>query len=282
MWIDESSWPDRPDPLKPFHLRHKLADHPLLQIDQLLELSQRLPQSSIQYNLGDLPAMIDRRKVQANGLSPQETIAQIEECNSWMVLKHVQQDPLYKALLDEVLDQVEAGFGKAMAGMHQREGYIFVTSPRSVTPLHMDPEHNVLWQIHGWKEIRQWDPTSREYLPDRLLEDFYTAENHSDIQLEPIEAEAMEFRLDPGMGLHFPLECPHWVQNGDEVSISFSTTWQTRHSHRKSSIHQMNAKLRRLGWRPGPFGRSRVADGFKAGLMSNARRMKRLVGRSGR
>lgn len=277
MWIDSTAWPEHADPLKPFYLQHQLVDHPLLTIESLLALSERLAPENLQYNLGELPAMIDRRKVKANGLTPQETIAHIRECKSWIVLKHVETDPVYKALLDEVLDEVEAGFGRAMAGMHQREGYIFVTSPRSVTPLHMDPEHNVLWQIQGWKEIRQWDPTSKAFLPDSLLEEFYTTDQHSDIQLEPIESEAMEFRIDPGMGLHFPLECPHWVQNGDEVSISFSTTWQTRHSHRKSSIHQMNAKLRKLGWRPGPFGRSRLVDGVKAELMQGARRMKRLI-----
>ena len=224
QWLEPTSWPQNPLRDVPFKVRHLLDGHPLLTIESLLELSKRLAPEHFLYNRGTLSRFTDRRDVTSNGLTPQETLEQIRNNESWIVLKHVEKDPVYRALLDEVLDEVEAAFGPQMAGMHQRENYIFVTSPGSVTPLHMDPEHNILFQIQGWKEFHAWDP-SRDVLPDELLERFYTAENHKDIQLSPIDqVEPATFRLDPGDGLHVPLEAPHWVQNGDEVSISFSTS----------------------------------------------------------
>ena len=279
MWLEPDTWPMPAQRGVPFKLRHKLCESPLLTLEGLLQLAQRLGPEHFLYNLGTLSRFSDRRDVSSNGLSPEETLRDIRENKSWIVLKHVEEDPEYRRLLDEVLDEVEESFGGEMAGMHQRENYIFVTSPGSVTPLHMDPEHNILFQIQGWKDFHIWDPTRQELLPDDLLERFYTAENHKEIQLSPIEEAPTVFRLDPGEALHSPLESPHWVQNGDEVSISYSTTWRTAYSRRKSSIHQMNARLRRLGLHPSPVGSSPVGDSVKHGVMRVGRAAKRLVGK---
>ena len=254
-----------------------LHQHPLLTIDALLELSNRLDATQFLYNLGTLGRFTDRRDVASNGLSPQETIRTIRDNRSWIVLKHVQTDPEYGTLVNKVLDEVQERFGREMAGMHQRECYVFVTSPGAVTPLHMDPEHNILFQIRGWKSFHLWDPSDQHWLPDEFLERFYTADNHKEVQLSPIGADPTTFRLDPGHALHSPLEAPHWVQNGDEVSISFSTTWRTKHSRRKSSIHQCNARLRRWGLQPAPYGRRPNADRLKYGAMRVGRRMKRFA-----
>ncbi len=265
---------------RPFRLRHDLVDHPLLRIDALLDLARRLPPQHFQYNRGDLDPFFDRRRVESNGLTHEQTLAEIERCRSWMVIKHVETDPAYRRLLDEVLDAVEEFFGGRIEDMHQREGYIFVTSPGSVTPLHMDPEHNVLWQIRGSKAMTVWEAGRQDFLPDRFLEDFYTSRAHGTLQLAPIAEPGTEWLLQPGDGLHVPLEAPHFVRNGDAVSISFSTTWRSAASARKATVHQFNARVRRLGWRPAPFGRHPWADGGKSALMNTGRALKRVFGRT--
>ena len=70
----------------------------------------------------------------------------IAECGSWMVLKRVEQDPEYAALLDRCLDGVAAQAGVSLPRMLRREGFIFLSSPSAVTPFHLDPEHNFLLQ----------------------------------------------------------------------------------------------------------------------------------------
>jgi hypothetical protein len=264
---------------RPFLLTHDLVGHPLLRIDALIDLARRLPPAQLQYNRGDLEPFFDRRQVPSNGLTPEETLREIERCRSWMVIKHVETDPAYRALIDEVLDGVEEVFGRRIAHMHQREGYVFVSSPGSVTPLHMDPEHNVLWQIEGTKQMTVWPTGRQEVLPDPFLEAFYTSRAHGTLQIERIEEPGETWTLRPGLGLHVPLESPHYVLNGDGVSISFSTTWQSRVSNRKMSVHQFNAKARKCGLHPAVFGRRPWVDGGKYALMRAARTCKRLVGR---
>ena len=77
-----------------------------------------------------------------------------------MVLKRVERDPAYAALLREMLDDVARGAGFAdcdEAGFYDLQGFIFVTSPRAETPFHYDPEENKFVQIRGRKAFHQYD-----------------------------------------------------------------------------------------------------------------------------
>src|ERR1044072_6324945 len=90
-------------PEQPGQLSHGLLHHPLLTLESLVELGKRLPRASVEYNAGDLPYGVEPDEVSHTGLSVADTIRRIEDCGSWMVLKHVDQDPAYKALLAEAL-----------------------------------------------------------------------------------------------------------------------------------------------------------------------------------
>ena len=134
-------------PERPGMLSHRLTGHPLLTLESLVELGKRLPRASVEYNAGDLPYGVDPEEVSHNGLSVEDTIRGIEECGSWMVLKHVDQDPAYKALLEEALGELAEAIEPVSGEMLCKVGFIFVSSPGAVTPFHLDPEHNVLLQI---------------------------------------------------------------------------------------------------------------------------------------
>src|SRR3954470_13156543 len=90
-------------PERPGKLAHQLLGHPLLTLESLVELGKRLPRTSVEYNEGDLPYGVDPEEVGHTGLSVEDTIRRIEESGSWMVLKNVDQDPAYKALLEATL-----------------------------------------------------------------------------------------------------------------------------------------------------------------------------------
>ena len=47
--------------------------------------------------------------------------------------------------------------------MFRREGFIFISSPGSITPFHMDPEYNFLLQIRGEKQISIWGGKDRRF-----------------------------------------------------------------------------------------------------------------------
>ena len=73
--------------------------------------------------------------------------------------------------------------------------------------------------------------------------------------------------------VHHPPLAPHWVQNGDEVSVSVSIGFCMRSLDRRARVYQVNHFLRRLGIQPTPPGNSAIRDGLKIaaiGLVSKS------------
>jgi cupin-like protein len=269
-------------PREPFLIGHRLSDHPLFALGELVELSKRLPEKHIEYNAGNLAVNADPKQTPRNGLSVEETIRRIEECNSWMVLKYVENDPKYGDLLSRCLQEVRDHSETRAPGMCQPEGFVFISSPGSVTPYHMDPEHNFLLQVGGKKTVHLFDPDDRSLLSDQELERFYCGAHRNMEFKDTYQQKAQTFPLTPGEGLHFPVTAPHWVQNGPEVSVSFSITFRTRALEKRSAVHVFNAGLRRRGLTPTSFGRSPWRDALKYNLFRAWLRARKLFGKAPR
>jgi CelD/BcsL family acetyltransferase involved in cellulose biosynthesis len=247
----------------PFGVRHRLGESGLFELTRLLELAKRLPDNSVEYNAGDVPLTLDPSQTPRTGLSVEETLQRIESCRSWMVLKNVEQDPEYRHLLESCLAEVGQLSHAVSPGMSRKEGFIFISSPRSVTPYHMDPEENFLLQIRGRKTMHVFDASDRSILSDEEIERFLTGANRNLVFRDEYQPKARIFSLGPTEGVHVPVTSPHWVQNGEEVSISFSITFQTTSSIRLTHAHRMNAQLRRWGLEPSPVGSSPWRDAVK-------------------
>jgi hypothetical protein len=260
---------------RPFLIGHHLCAHPLFALPSLMELAKRLPGQNIEYNAGNIPMSVDPDKTPRTGLSIDETIRRIAECKSWMVIKYVENDPAYRALLHQCLAEVRPYSELIVPGMELGQGFIFITSPNSVTPYHMDPEHNFLLQIRGSKTVKQFD---RSVVSEEEFERFYDGAHRNLTYKEEYLAKAWTFDLQPGFGLHFPYTFPHWVQNGPEVSISFSITFRTPDLERLALVYHVNSFLRRSGMRPTPFGRSAWKDTVKYQFARAWRRTKRMFG----
>ena len=244
---------------KAFTIRHALTDHPLFSLPALIELARELPAENVEYNAGDQPVDMDPAATPKTGLSIEETIRRIEECGSWMVLKFVERVPGYRRMLDRCLDQIEATV-PAGRGMIRREAFVFISSPRAVTPYHFDPEYNFLLQIHGAKTVYVFP---RSLLTEQQIEDRFTF-SHRNLKFDAsYQNRAEAFVLSPGVGVHIPIAAPHWVQNGDSVSISFSITFRTAESEREAALYRFNSKLRARGLRPAPVHSSPVRDSLK-------------------
>jgi hypothetical protein len=248
---------------KPFLVTHRLCEHPLFDLDRLLRLAQALPEKHIEYNAGTLPVNQDQQLTPRNGLSVDETIRRIRECKSWMVLKWVEHDPAYRALLEQCLSEVRPHSEPICPGMRQPHGFIFITSPGSVTPYHIDPEHNFLLQVRGSKIIRQFDGRDPTILSHQELERFYGSKQRNMTLKEENRERCWTFDLQPGLGLHFPVTFPHWVQNGNDVSVSFSITFRTPDLDRRRAVYAFNHRARQWGWKPRPYGIDPSTDRLK-------------------
>jgi len=149
-----------------------------------------------------------------------------------------------------------------------------------VTPFHLDPEHNFLLQIRGTKTVSMWDREDRFVLPDSELEKFYAAFEHRNLPFRDVfQTTAWKVPLLPGQGLHFPVAVPHWVQNGPEVSVSFSITFRSESSQARELVYRANAKLRKLGLSPRPPGQSILLDSTKRAAFAALLELKRALRR---
>lgn len=262
---------------QPFSIAHRLSGHPLFELERLLELARALPEDAVEYNAGTLPVTQDPRQTPRTGLSAAETIRRIETCQSWMVLKNVERDAAYRQLGEQCL----AAMREHCPDMHGVELFVFVSSPGAVTPYHIDPECNFLLQIRGSKTMRTFPAWDRSVLSEQELERFYAGGSRNLLQLsEETGAKASVFELAPGMGVHVPVNAPHWVRNGPEVSVSFSVTFRTGASERREIAYRINHHLRRMRLRPRPVGHSPAVDGMKYALFDTARRLARTATRA--
>lgn len=258
----------------PFLIKHRLCEHPLFDLDRLLKLAQTLPESHIEYNAGTLPVNQDQKLTPRTGLSVDETIRRIRECKSWMVLKWVEHDPAYRALLEQCLSEIRPHTEALRPGMRQPQAFIFLSSPGSVTPYHIDPEHNFLLQLRGSKIIRQFDGHDPTILTHQELERFYGSRQRNMTLKEENRDRCWTFDLQPGLGLHFPVTFPHWVQNGNEISVSFSITFRTPDLDRRRAVYSFNHQMRKWGLQPTPYGCRSNTDNWKYQTMRVCNRLK--------
>ncbi len=247
-------------PGRPARLTHSLSDDSLFSLTALAELAARLPASSVEYNAGDLDISQDAAKTPSNGLSVEETIRRIRVCRSWMALKNVEADPLYREALDRCLADIGTVARRATGPMEKKLGFIFISSPGAVTPFHMDPEHNILMQIEGAKRVHVF-PAGNAVVSDEQHELYHAGDAHRNLRHEPhFDALAEVFDLQPGDALYVPVKAPHWVMNGPEPSVSFSITWRSRASLDEARLRLANHWVRGRGGRPPSPGAAPLRD----------------------
>ena len=260
---------------KPFRISHRLADHPLFALARLVELSRSLPAASVEYNAGRIPINMDPNQTPRTGLGIEETIRRIEEHNSWMVLKFVEQDAAYGALLAECLEDVHVYSEPLRPGMCMPQGFIFISSAHAVTPYHMDPEHNFLLQVRGDKLMAVFNGRDRDLVGEEALERFYRGASRNMPFKDEYEAKALRFDLRSGEGLHVPVTYPHYVKVGTSYSISFSITFRTPDLDRRALLYALNGGIRSQGYAPRPIGQSVLRDFAKHQAARALRRVSR-------
>src|SRR3989344_6312639 len=237
-------------PLQAGLLHHHLPDHPLLSLEALARLGESLPASAVEYNPGNVPIGIRPEDIPSNGLSIGETIRTIDSNGSWAVLKNIETVEAYRTLLMDLLGELEPVVAPRTGAMLTPQGFVFISSPGSITPFHFDPEHNILLQLRGTKVMNVW-PAGDERFAHRREHERYHAGGHRNLPWQDTyEGGQTAVPLAPGDAVLMPVMAPHYVANGDAPSISLSITWRSEWSYRESEAHAANAALRRMGLDP--------------------------------
>jgi hypothetical protein len=270
----------------PFTFKHDLTSEPRLQLGSLYELATRIPSKEVSHWSGKITVDSDidiAPQSHRTNFSLRETFHNIETAGSYILIRNAQFDPGFNQLLNEILDEVMVVTDPLDPGMCQRIAYVFVASPGSTTPYHMDRDINFHFNVRGTKAISIWDPFDREVLPETGLESLFARFDAPRPPYKPeYEPRAQTFELGPGDGVHHPFTAPHAVRYGNEVAISFTVTFNTRSTNRRAALHFINHKLRRMGALPSPVGRSPMRDELKYATLAMYRRAKSAFKIAGR
>jgi len=252
---------------KSFEFRHHLATHPLFQLPKLLELAERTLKTrpkEIYYDAGEVKVEQRWDSIPKKPFSAVEAMERVETCGAWFIFRSAQNDPEYRVFLDKGLAELKQYMGPDIDSQIMVEDIIiFVTSPQRVTTYHIDRECNFLLQIRGTKTLHVFDRDDREVLPDEEVERFWTVDNNAPIYKPHLQDRAISYKMEPGNGVHLPVNFPHWLQNDDNVSVSLSVNFQFKDPMR-ANAYRANYWLRKLGLNPTPPGKSPILDSIKA------------------
>ncbi|HWL03885.1 MAG TPA: cupin-like domain-containing protein [Xanthobacteraceae bacterium] len=252
-------------PHETFPIGHDLTQHPLFALPRLIELARALPRDQLEYNSGNVGITQAADDTPTVDLEPAEIIRRIETCGAWLVLKRVESDPAYRALLEDILDGVAHSLGHASrqeADFQDIRGFLFVSSPNSTTPFHADGEDNFFVQIHGDKFFHVYDNRDHGIASEAQLEHIITRHRNLTFD-ERYDAAATHYSLKPGDGIFVPYLWPHWIRTGDSYSISLAITWKTKPVLWRNDGFVVNSMLRALGLPQPDQGRWPAYDAMK-------------------
>ncbi|MFZ1916804.1 MAG: cupin-like domain-containing protein [Terriglobales bacterium] len=264
LWADESVFRGNLD-RAPFSLAHSLSDHPLFELPRLVQLAQLVKRNSnnVVYDAGDIRVEDRWNRRPPKQQSLEEVMERVDRAGAWVILKHTEQDPEYKTLMETIMSDIQSLSGRDLGKTTKNlEAQIMLTSPGRVTPYHLDNECNVLLQIKGEKDIFIFDQTDREVLTETELERFWIGDWNAGEYKNRAQDKAHAFRLAPGRAVHIPVNAPHWVKNDANVSISLSINFEWK-DESVPNVYRANFFLRKLGIQPRPPGQSGFSDKVK-------------------
>jgi hypothetical protein len=258
----------------PFRFRHGLGiDHALVARKMLAARADEWPSSWVEHHLADLPYVLPSGKTDQLPIDAGDVVRGIDDNSCWVVLWHMEHNPVYRALLDECMTPIDEILPEREGRMTRRGMNVLIGSPQAVVPAHFDLHHNLLLQVEGTKEFNIGsfaDPAVEARELDRYFDDrTNNARDLPDI--------VTTYSLGPGDGVYIPPYAMHWTRGGAEGNVGVSVGFQTAVTDRRCLVHQCNASLRRRGLHPKPAGQSEHRDRAKVAAFTQARRLRQSV-----
>lgn len=232
--------------LKPLQLNHRLHLHPLFSEAALARLLDQVGREDYYVNTMDVTShnLRSRREGEIRALSGEQVMEAVRSGQIWILLLRPHKvEPGYRELLQEIYAELQhaiPGFQTKFEMMS-----ILISSPKIQVYYHCDIPGQSLWQVRGHKHVHVY-PNRPPFLDQAALERIALGQAH-EISLpydEQFEQQATVFDLQPGQMLHWPLNSPHRIVNGDCVNVSFTTEHFTPTIRRMFYVNCANGILR--------------------------------------
>jgi len=230
---------------EPLLLHHRLKESGLFEREYLGGLIDRCPETSYNLNtMGYDPENPVWREGAIRGMKGVDVIDAIERGRMWLNLRQVENiDPEFDRLLKNIFDEFE----EYVPGFEtfKRKFGILISSPKVQVFYHADVPGQSLWQVEGEKRVYVY-PNEAPYLKQESIESIILGEQEEDIPYErSFDDGAQIYDLKPGEMVHWPLNCPHRVENKDCLNISVTTEHWTDDLRKMYAVNYANGVLRR-------------------------------------
>ena len=219
-----------------FLFHHTLLGHPALALDNLARVIPRLPTHRVFHSNGKLDNTdnFDRAHLEHKPSAGLEaTLHQLLTTDAYIMVRQPETDPSFKDLMCALLDDVTSLSSAAgiRGAVDDAMLYLFIASPNSVTPFHIDRYSTLLMQFRGSKVVTVYPPWDPRVVNDEDAEHFFASTGRRPVWRPGIETLGHPFNFNPGEALHIPFAAGHHVRNGSEdVSISLSIIFKTAQS----------------------------------------------------
>jgi hypothetical protein len=272
-----------------FQFGHKLLDHPALQLENLAQVIPALPKDRVMYSKGLLKMEDDFEttfRSKPKGHSIEQTIETIRTSNSYIMIRGPECAASFAELFRDLLHDVDALIQARKVGRQAIDPqlYLFIASPNSVTPFHIDRYSTFLLQFRGSKKVvvfPQWD--ERIVSPANL--ENYVARANTKLPWDAKNDEiGVAYDFHPGEAIHIPFAAGHHVVNGpSDVSISLSIIFNTDQSVLWLRALKANRIVRSvaspLGMNVKAVGKGQGSDGMKSKLWQAMELGRKVMGR---
>jgi len=268
-WADIQSFD--PEQITPFH--HDLASEPLLSLASLRPLANRMyERKEVKFKPPEPTELFSTRDTHSKGWSIDEAFDRLEQPGSWLAIYHMASDPLYADFCKDLLQELNRHIGRSDPGLHSPDLAIFLSSPPTETPYHIDQHPVFFFQLKGRKLMDLWDSHDPEVVPPAAAEEFLCFQRQGVVRYnEALHSKVVEIELSPGEGVYWPATTPHyvrtqsyWATPGDGISLSFNISYYTAATRKRLCVSAVNRLLRkRSTLHPLPYGKSPLRDNVK-------------------
>ncbi len=152
--------------------------------------------------------------------------------------------------LGDLVNRLCGEMMECQPGLHtdSHDGDLWITSPYAIHYLGIDLQPAVFWQIRGQRRVSHY-PLAEPFLLQRDLEQTVAGNSTRPLYYEPaFEQHAQTEQQAPGDALGLPLHTPHRITTSGTLSLTLTTSYQTRQSRRRNEILRANDRLHR--WLP--------------------------------
>lgn len=270
---------------EPFKFQHQLMGHPALELENLAKVIPSLPSEYVKYSKGLMRNGDDFEKCDVHHrsrMSLAETIECMRTSDSYVMVRspqiHESFQPVFRDLSGDVEQLLRKAFGHRQRLLIDPRLYLFIASPGSHTPFHIDRNSTMLLQFRGSKQLVLFPRWETQVVTDEAREAYAAYEDTKLPWSDERDAFGQRFDFKPGEGLHIPFIAGHYVQNGqDDVSISMSIIFNTPESQAQLDALQFNHKVRGMGMHPAAVGRSPGRDRLKSFLWRAKRKVRHTL-----